>query len=188
MKIINLTCGHKISVKTWPSKAGLAKVRHHYKKFHPARMKKMTRKSLATKRKRGLINQYQVKMGAGRGPYTVTFRTKKEVDKYLGKAKKHHPYFRVLGTKKVGRRKGLVRNRCNPKRKVKRNPVHKPVVIYDKLLKMSAYRDGTFPKGHRGHFKHDFKHDTDARILGMPDGSLRIVSKRGKPLWKEINY
>jgi len=55
MKVIHLKCGHKLSVKTWPSKLGLAKVRHHYKKFHPGRMKKMTKKSLATKKRKGLI-------------------------------------------------------------------------------------------------------------------------------------
>lgn len=58
MKTIHLKCGHKLSVSTWPSKLGLAKVRHHYKKFHPARMKKMTKKSLATKKRKGLINRY----------------------------------------------------------------------------------------------------------------------------------
>lgn len=55
MKTIHLKCGHNIQVRGWPSKAGLAKVRHHYKKYHPTRMKKIIRKSLVTKRKRGLI-------------------------------------------------------------------------------------------------------------------------------------
>ncbi len=56
MKTIHLKCGHKLSVSTWPSKIGLAKVQHHYRKFHPESMRKMAKKSLATKRKRGLIN------------------------------------------------------------------------------------------------------------------------------------
>ncbi len=56
MKTIHLSCGHSVRVKTWPSSAGMAKVRKHYKKYHPAKMRAMTRKSLRTKRKRGLIN------------------------------------------------------------------------------------------------------------------------------------
>ena len=175
MKTIHLKCGHKIQVKTWPSRVGLAKVRHHYKKFHPARMKKMTKKSLATKRKKGLINPYQVEMGAGKEPYTVTFRTKKELDKYLGKAKKHHPYFRVLGVKKVKQKK----NRC-------KNPSSKSTLIYDKLLGIEARKGHGKFSGQN--FKHDFKSKTDAMVLGNPDGSLTIRSKKGKRLWKKFDY
>ena len=133
MKTIHLKCGHKIQVKTWPSRAGLAKVRHHYKVKHPARMKKMTKKSLVTKRKGGLI-----------------------------------------------------KNRCNPKRKLKRNPIHKSVVIYDKLLGIEARKGHGKFKGEN--FRHDFKHDTDAVVMGNPDGSLTIRSKKGKRLWKKFDY
>ncbi len=56
MKTIHLACGHNIQVSRWPSAAGMAKVRQHYKRYHPKRMKAMTKKSLRTKRKRGLIN------------------------------------------------------------------------------------------------------------------------------------
>ncbi len=133
MKTIHLKCGHKISVKTWPSRTGLAKVRHHYKKFHPARMKKMTKKSLATKKKNGFI-----------------------------------------------------KNRFKTKRKLKKNPVHKSAIIYDKLLTIEARKEHGKFKGQN--FYHDFKKDTDAVVMGNPDGSLTIRSKKGKPLWKRFNY
>ena len=76
MKTIHLKCGHRIQVKTWPSKAGLAKVRHHYKKFHPGRMRKMTKKSLATKRKKKI---YAYERERGRFP----IRSKKELSRFL---------------------------------------------------------------------------------------------------------
>lgn len=50
------TCGRRIQVSRWPSRTGMAKLRHHKKIYHPTMMKAMTKKSLATKRKRGLIN------------------------------------------------------------------------------------------------------------------------------------
>ncbi len=173
MKTIHLKCGHKISVKTWPSKAGLAKVRHHYKKFHPARMKKMTKKSLATKRKRGLINPKRYKRRIRRCPETridaggILHRCSKPI---------YHSGGHLL--KIVRGKKGLVKNKCKP------NPPS--TIIYDKLLGIEAR------KGHGKfagqNFKHDFRSKTDAQVLGNPDGSLTIRSKKGRRLWKKFNY
>jgi hypothetical protein len=67
-----------------------------------------------------------------------------------------------------------------------RNPARKPVVIYDKLLGIEAHkRHGKF-KGQD--FYHDFKKNTEAMVLGNPDGSLTIKSTKGKRLWKRFSY
>ncbi len=157
MKTIHLKCGHKISVRTWPSKVGLAKVRHHYKKFHPARMKKMTKESLATKRKKGLIKKYGT--------------TSKLARRYL-KGKKDYRTGKQLRISKETRKS------------VERNPA--PALIYDKLLTIEARKEHGKFKGQN--FYHDFKKDTDAVVMGNPDGSLTIRSKKGKPLWKRFSY
>ena len=169
MKIIHLTCGHRIQVRTWPSKAGLAKVRHHYKKFHPARMKKMTKKSLATKRKRGLINpkMWQCKRCRHK------FLPKDLV--YNKRAKGNVCYNCDLI---LSKKKRLVRNKCKP------NP--HPTLIYDRLLGIEAHKSHGKFKGQN--FTHSFKHDTDAMVMGNPDGSLTIKSKRGKRLWRKFKY
>jgi len=204
MKTIHLKCGHKLTVRTWPSRAGMAKVRSHYKKFHPTRMKKMTRKSLATKatikkvaikwreslpkgfkmrkstfdkivrdvmattkRKRGLINPKKA-IPHKKCPYCGKIRPSYLYQSHVRQCKG------LINPKK----RRMIRNRCKP------NP--KPVVIYDKLLDISAR------KGHGKfagqNFKHDFKSKTDAMVLGNPDGSLTIRSKKGKRLWKKFNY
>jgi hypothetical protein len=69
-------------------------------------------------------------------------------------------------------------------RRIGSNPP--PVVIYDKLLGIEAHkRHGKF-KGQD--FYHDFKKNTEAMVLGNPDGSLTIKSTKGKRLWKKFNY
>ena len=164
MKMIHLSCGHKIKVRTWPSKAGLAKVRHHYKKFHPTRMRKMTKKLLATKRKRGLINPKKYKRRIRKCPETridaggILHRCSKPI---------YHSGGHLL-------------------KLVRRNPVKKPVIIYDKLLGIEARKSHGKFAGEN--FKHDFKSKTDAIVLGNPDGSLTIRSKKGKRLWKNFEY
>jgi len=220
MRTIHLKCGHNIKVKTWPSSAGMAKVRHHYKKFHPARMKKMTKKSLATKaaikwrkslpkgfkmrkstfdkivrdvmatkRKRGLVNP-KIKWYIGYSKTikhpTIFASTMKGIDKKR--------FFKIVGPfnsavearntagppwiKYPVRKGGLVKNRCNP------NP--KPVVIYDKLLSVEARKSHGKFKGEN--FTHDFKHNTDAVVIGLPSGDLLIKSRKGKRLWRKFNY
>jgi hypothetical protein len=70
--------------------------------------------------------------------------------------------------------------------KIKHNPVYnKPVEIYDDILKIEAV------KGSQSHWKnqpftHSFGKNTRAKIYGMPDGSLRIKSK--KRLWANKRY
>lgn len=59
-------------------------------------------------------------------------------------------------------------------------------LIYDKLLTIDAYKGHGKFKGKK--FYHDFKHDTDAVVIGNPDGSLTIKSKKGKKLWRNFNY
>lgn len=61
------------------------------------------------------------------------------------------------------------------------------VVIYDKLIEIKA------EKGNHSNFPgekyyHPFKGNTAAKVIGMPDGSLRIVSTKGKMLWKNFDY
>lgn len=67
-----------------------------------------------------------------------------------------------------------------------KNPVSQPTLIYDKLLGIEARKQHGKFKGEN--FRHDFKHDTDAVVMGNPDGSLTIRSKKGKRLWKRFNY
>jgi len=208
MKIIHLKCGHKLSVKTWPSRIGLAKVRHHYKKFHPTRMKKMTKKSLATKRRKGIINPRL------EGLKSKLIREKRQLEQ-LRKRK----LLNVAGESRLtelnlilsgwNRRKGLIKNRCNPKPKYHKvivNGKHRFVttkqllelrhlskmksnpgaLIYDRTLRVEAQKQHGKFKGKN--FYHDFSRDTDAVITGNKDGSLTIRSKKGKPLWKRFKY
>ena len=56
-------------------------------------------------------------------------------------------------------------------------------VIYDQVLRVEARKGkGSLYPGEK--FYHNFGGKTKAKIIGMPDGSLRIVGK--KPLWKPI--
>ena len=56
-------------------------------------------------------------------------------------------------------------------------------VIYDQVLRVEARKGkGSLYKGEK--FFHNFGGKTKAKIIGMPDGSLRIVGN--KPLWKPI--
>jgi hypothetical protein len=63
---------------------------------------------------------------------------------------------------------------------------NKPTIIYDRLLSIEAHKSHGKFKGQN--FVHDFKKDTDAQVLGNSDGSLTIISKKGKRLWKRFNY
>jgi len=210
----------------------------------------MTKKSLATKRKRGLINPVGQKWiilwkdGARKGSVGLTKKNLDELKRQFHLQLIQTDYtgtqhYNVLGVKKAGKKAKLTKNRCNPKkydpkylgmtkkqyyqavkmghdpykmasikksdpemfkrmlrmdiiskkhpkRKLKRNPVHKPVVIYDKLLGIEARKSHGKFAGEN--FKHDFKSKTDAMVLGNPDGSLTIRSSKGKRLWKNFKY
>ncbi len=229
MKTIHLKCGHNITVREWPSKTGLAKVRHHYKKFHPMRMKKMTRKSLATKRRRGLINPFDLSAGIE--------KLRSEYSKLSTFPMSHHSRFRALFSKADDKtikiladakikfvsvmainemmRRGLIKNRCNPKSKkrlppelvrlsrvkaimkrhgltaqaaLRRARKHNPPgeLIYDRLLEIHAQKQHGKFKGEN--FVHSFKTGTSAQVLGLNDGSLLIRSTKGKKLWKKFSY
>lgn len=223
MKIIHLKCGHKIKVSSWPSRTGLAKVRHHYKVYHSARMKAITRKSLATKRKRGIINPFDPRLGIERlrseyrklstfplSHYNEFRKMFSEADdktirilanakiKFVSVIARNEMIRRGL-TNKPKRRKGLV----NPKRKrirykmadygyerplmaAEKRKAKKSALIYDKLLTIEAHKSHGKFKGQN--FYHDFKRDTDAVVMGNPDGSLTIRSKKGKRLWRRFKY
>ncbi len=170
MKKIHLKCGHDIQVRSWPSSAGMAKMRHHYKKFHPARMKKITKKSLETKRKKGLIKNRCNPFG---------YRMKKRLPKRHTPLRLLKQYEKDYLDKTLGRGWGLMPKPTIMRvlKKLKRNPIHKPVVIYDKLLGIEARKGRGKFAGQN--FKHDFKPGTDAMVIGNPDGSLTIRSKKG---------
>lgn len=68
----------------------------------------------------------------------------------------------------------------------RKNPPEVPVEIYENILAIEA-RKGKKSKFPKENFRHDFK-GAKAKILGMPDGSLKIVSTVGKKLWKPFNY
>jgi hypothetical protein len=77
--------------------------------------------------------------------------------------------------------------RKTKRRRIKCNPPG-AVVIYDKIISIEAQKGkrSNFP---REFFRHDFQKDkTSAKIYGMPDGSLKIVSTKGRKLWKKFNY
>ena len=176
MKTIHLKCGHRILVKTWPSKLGLAKVRHHYKKFHPTRMRKMTRKSLATKRKRGLI----------KNRCNPTKRKTWKCEDCGYATVYHKPKYPCpqCGSKRIytfeqWRSKPISKRHFG-------NPAKKSTIIYDKLLGIEARKSHGKFKGQN--FFHDFKKNTDAMVVGNPDGSLTIKSSKGKRLWKKFKY
>jgi len=185
MKTIHLTCGHRIQVRTWPSKTGLAKVRHHYKKFHPARMKKMTRKSLATKRKRGLIRNRC-------NPISETRRLncRLEATRLYREGKGVAHIWRYLKSKYHISQKDALKfaQQATAEAVWARsvNPAKKSVIIYDRLLGIEARKSHGKFKGQN--FFHDFKKDTGTMVVGNPDGSLTIRSNKGKRLWKRFNY
>jgi len=69
----------------------------------------------------------------------------------------------------------------------RKNPVAgNGVVIYDRILGIDAQK-GPQSQFKNEKFHHPFK-AKDARILGLPDGSLLVKSKSGKRLWKEFDY
>ncbi len=88
MKTIHLKCGHNIKVSVWPSQAGMKKVRHHYRVHHPSMMKKMTRKSISTKRKIGLINPFDLEAGIN--------KLRLEYSKLSTFPISHHSKFRMI--------------------------------------------------------------------------------------------
>ncbi len=169
MKTIHLKCGHNITVREWPSKIGLAKVRHHYKKFHPTRMKKITKKSLATKRQRGLIKN--------RCNPKVKFKKLKLLKRHRVAAEKADKVYKEQLSEWTKASKRF----NNPKN---HNPPGE--LIYDRLLEIHAQKQHGKFKGEN--FVHDFKRNTDAVVIGNKDGSLTIKSKRGKRLWRKFNY
>lgn len=123
--------------------------------------------SLETKKKRGLINPRRKRSIFDK--YVLVGSQYIPIDQYRAS----HGYPSIKKVKRVRKQR-------------QRNPVHKPVVIYDKLLEISAVKKHGKFKGES--FKHNFRKDTDAVVLGLKDGSLKIVSKAGKPLWKKFNY
>lgn len=68
----------------------------------------------------------------------------------------------------------------------RKNPPESVVEIYENILAIEAEKGkkSRFPEEQ---FRHDFK-GAKAKILGLPDGSLKIVSTVGKPLWKRFEY
>lgn len=70
-----------------------------------------------------------------------------------------------------------------------RGPVKKGkrTIIYDKITAIEATKGdkSLWPKED---FRHSFKNNSAAEVLGNPDGSILIKSKKGKRLWKSIEY
>ncbi len=179
MKTIHLKCGHNITVREWPSKTGLAKVRHHYKKFHPMRMKKMTKKSVATKRRRGLINIPPTPKGM---TYQQSAETKSQAQKIAQSYRNAGFTIKILKWE-YGYRI-YAGGWGSRKKNIKHNPPGE--LIYDRLLEIHAQKQHGKFKGEN--FVHNFKKNTDAVVIGNKDGSLTIKSKKGKRLWKKFNY
>jgi predicted nuclease with RNAse H fold len=73
----------------------------------------------------------------------------------------------------------------NPRGKFKRNLPDETIEVYDKVLAIEA-KKGSKSNYPNEYFRHDFKGATEARILGLPDGSLLIKSKKGKRLWNNF--
>ena len=69
---------------------------------------------------------------------------------------------------------------------MRKNPPAPAVEIYDTILAIEAIKgDGSlWPKEK---FRHDFEKKSNAKVYGLPDGSLLIKSKKGKKLWKNFN-
>ena len=65
------------------------------------------------------------------------------------------------------------------------NPGPGCVEIYSDIIAIEAIKGdcGVFPKER---FRHTFKRG--AKVIGMPDGSIRIVSKKNPKLWKNFDY
>ncbi len=64
------------------------------------------------------------------------------------------------------------------------NPTQKEVEIYENILAIEAQKGkkSNYP-GEK--FRHDFSH-SGTKVLGLPDGSLKIISTKGKKLWKKF--
>lgn len=57
------------------------------------------------------------------------------------------------------------------------------VEIYDEITAIEAIKgDSSLWPGE--HFRHDF--DSEAKVLGLKDGSILIISTKGKKLWKNF--
>ena len=66
------------------------------------------------------------------------------------------------------------------------NPPHGKV-IYDKILSIEAEKGSRSNFPHE-QFRHDFKGSSEAKVIGLEDGSLLVKSTKGKRLWKELDY
>ena len=85
--------------------------------------------------------------------------------------------------------KGQLKCMCvKPSPTKMKNPAPRGAVkIYDQIEAIEAIKDdNSLWPGQP--FRHDFKKGSAAEIFGMPDGSLMVKSKKGKPLWKNFNY
>lgn len=73
-----------------------------------------------------------------------------------------------------------------PKGWVWNNP-KKEVRLYSNAIEIKARKgaDSLWPDEY---FKHDFKESNDVEVYGMPDGTLKLKSAKGKPLWKWFEY
>lgn len=60
-------------------------------------------------------------------------------------------------------------------------------VIYDKILSIEAEKGSRSNFPHE-QFRHDFKGSSEAKVIGLEDGSLLVKSTKGKRLWKELDY
>lgn len=73
-------------------------------------------------------------------------------------------------------RSARVKNPC----KRRRNP--RRAVVIGEFAESITYQGG-LGKGKRSRWRHPFQRDSHAQVLGLPDGSIKIVSKAGKRLW-----
>lgn len=71
------------------------------------------------------------------------------------------------------------------KPKLKSNPCFGGIEIYSDIIAIEAVKGdhGVFPKEK---FRHTFKRG--AKVIGMPDGSIKIVSAKNPKLWKNFDY
>jgi len=159
------------------------------------------KRSLATKRKRGLINPKVLPFSSRVDPEYHKYRSLKDMHNRKQLSTYGENEYRRLALK-FGRRRGLVKNRCNPKKRIRykmadygyekpimaaeKHQAKKSTIIYDKLLGIEARKSHGKFKGQN--FFHDFKKNTDAMVVGNPDGSLTIKSSKGKRLWKKFKY